>query len=238
MHDPAVTAALPTPEQMRNYFAAEKAAWQARRLRESSRAIITGNIAFVTCLLGTILVIVHSDWFKGAGPFVLCGIMLGYVACLIMSLRWMKRQRSQSSIMVIDQREAEAKRALARPVRVAVVVSGLYLFQVLAMVLWGVAFRHMSSAAILAALAVGPALAMGFFVYRFVEYRFWEDLLFAAAVLMAYTPFFVQTWDLTPLSFTALALVIVGTISLHRRWIHWTRSFPAEDVGGFEEVRS
>src|SRR5579872_870885 len=105
MHYPAKTAALPTPEQMRNYFAAEQAAWQARRLRESSRAVITGNIAFVACLFGTSLVLVHSDWFKGAGPLVLCGVTLGYVAGSIVSLRWLKRQRARSSVMVLDQRE-------------------------------------------------------------------------------------------------------------------------------------
>jgi hypothetical protein len=129
-------------------------------------------------------------------------------------------------------------RALAHPVRVAAVISGLFLFQMLATVLWSVAFRHMSNATILAALAVAPALATGFFVYRFVVYRFWEDLLFAAAVLMAYTPFFVHAWDLTPLSLAALAVVIVGTVSLHRRWVHWTRSLPAEDGDeGVKEVR-
>jgi hypothetical protein len=238
MYDPAMTAALPTPEQMRNYFAAEKAAQQARRLRESSRAIITGNIAFVACLFGTTLVLLHSESFQGAGPFLLCAIMLCYLACLILSLRWMMRQRSRSSVMILDRREVEAQRALARPVRAAVVIFALVLFQALAVVLWNIAFRHMSSAAILAALAIGPALATGFFVYRFVIYRFWEDLLFAVAIMMANVPFFLQAWDLTPLTFAALALVIFGTVSLYLRWVHWTRSLPAEDAaGGAEEVR-
>jgi hypothetical protein len=142
--------------------------------------------------------------------------------------------------MVLDQREVEAERAVAHPIRVAVVIAGLFLFQVLSVVLWGVAFRHMSSAAILAAMAVVPAVATGFFVYRFVVYRFWDDLLFAAAVIMAHTPFFVQDWDLTPLSLAALPVVILGTVSLHLRWVLWTRSLPAEeaDGGGVEEVRS
>ena len=189
--------------------------------------------------MGTTLVLMHSDWFTGVGPFVLCGIMLGYVACLIMSLRWMKRQRSQSSVMVVDQREAEAKRALAHPVRMAVVITTLFLFQMFATVVWGVAFRHMSGTAILAALVVGPALATGYFVYRFVAYRFWEDLIFAVAVVMANTPFFVQAWELTPLSLAALAIVVAGTVSLHSRWVRWTRSLPADDLdGGIGEERS
>ena len=240
MHDSAMTAALPTPEQMRNYLAAEKAAWHARRFRESSRAVITGNSAFVACLIGTILVLFQSDWFTGVGPFVICGIMLGYVAGLIVSLRWLKRQRARSSVMVLDQREEAAKKhGPAGPFRVALVIVALCFFQVLAMVLWGIAFRHMSSAAILAALAIVPVVATGFFVYRFVVFRFWEDLLFAAAVLMAHLPFILQAWELTPLSLAALPVVIVGTVSLHRRWVHWTRSLPAEDVdGGVEEVRS
>jgi len=240
MRDPTTSDALPTPDQMRNYFAAANAAWQTRRLRESSRAIITGNIAFFACLISVVLVVMHSDWFDGTGPFVMCGLMFGYIACLLVSLRWMKRQRSRNSVMVIDRRQAAAEQAIGHPRRVAVIIFAFFVFQILTMTLWNVAFRHMSNSAILAALAIGPALATGFFVYRFVVFRFWEDLLFAAAVVMAYTPFFLQDWRLTPLSFASLAAVVVGTVCLHRRWVHWARSLPCEvtDEAAAEEVLS
>src|ERR1700722_20173221 len=117
MHDPTTSDALPTPDQMRNYFAAARAAWQTRRLRESSRAIITGNLAFAACLLGTLLVVVHSDWFTGAAPFVMCGVVFVYLACLVGSLCWMKRQRSRGSVRVIDRRQAESKKTPVHPVR-------------------------------------------------------------------------------------------------------------------------
>jgi hypothetical protein len=239
MRDPTTSDALPTPDQMRNYFAAARAAWQTRRLRESSRAVITGNIAFVACLISVVLVVMQSDWFDGAGPFVMCGLLFGYIACLIVSLRWMMRQRSRSSVMVIDRREAEVKQAKGHPRQVAVIFFAFVVFQTLAIALWKVAFQHMSNSAILAALAIGPALATGFFVYRFVVFRFWEDLLFAVAVVMAYTPFFLQDWRLTPLSFASLAAVVVGTVCLHRRWVHWARSLPREDTeeATAEEVR-
>jgi hypothetical protein len=229
MHDPTTSDALPTPDQMRNYFAAAKAAWQTRRLREASRAVITGNLAFGACLLGTLLVVVHSDWFVGAAPFLMCGMLFGYLACLLASLRWMKRQRSRSSVTVIDRREAEAERARAHPVRTAVFFFAFFIFQMLALFFWSAAFKQMSTPAILATLAVAPVLAAGFFVYRYVEFRFWEDLLFAAAVVAAYTPFLLQAWGLTPLSFVSLAGVVVGTICLDRRWVAWARSLPPED---------
>ena len=239
MHDPAVTDALPTPEQMRNFIAAEKAAWLARRLREASRALVTGNVAFFACLMGTLLVVAHSDWFKGATPFVLCGIMWGYLLGLMLSWRWMKRQRSGSSVVVLDQREVEAKRAPAHPFRSAVVLSGTLLFSSLTIALWGVAFRHMSNAAMTAALGLFPAFTIGFFVYRFVLFQFWEDMLFVASVVIAYAPFLLHAWNLAPLSIASLPLVIVGIVSLHLRWVRWTRSLPAEDGdGGVKEVRS
>ena len=72
-------------------------------------------------------------------------------------------------------------------------------------------------------------------------FRFWEDLLFAGCVALAYVPLFLRSWDLTPLSFLSLLLVIPGTVSLHLRWVAWTRSLAdmgVEDISETEEVRS
>jgi hypothetical protein len=147
-----------------------------------------------------------------------------------MLLRWMKKQRLQSSVRVIDRREAEAEQTVAHPVRAAVVIMVFLVFQALTAAIWSLAFRHMSNAAILAALAATPVLAAGFFVRRFMIFRFWEDILFAAAVVTAYTPLILQNWSLTPLSFGSLAAAIFGTICLHLRWVSWARSIRAEDV--------
>ena len=71
---------LPTPAQMRTLHEASQAAWNARRMREASRAVITGNIALALCMLGTVLVVMHSRWVGTAGPFVACGLVYGDLA--------------------------------------------------------------------------------------------------------------------------------------------------------------
>ena len=67
MHDPATTDALPTPEQMRNYFAAAKSAQKARRLQAASLGIVTGNLAAAMCLIETTLVVQHAGWTSNTG---------------------------------------------------------------------------------------------------------------------------------------------------------------------------
>ncbi len=244
MHDPTTTDALPTPEQMRNYLAAAKCARQARRLREASRAIITGNVAAAAWLFETILVIMHAGWLDNDGSrddvrmLAFSGTIIGCVACMVLSLRWLKRQRSRSSVYVLDRGEAEAQRAPAHPVRAVMILISVCIFQGLGGVLWMIAFRHMSNAAIIAALTVGPLLAVGYFVYRFVIFLFWEDLLFAAGVTLAWTPFLFQAWHLAPLCLAAFPMLIVGTICLHFRWVQWQRSSALQNAGAAsEEVR-
>ncbi len=97
----------------------------------------------------------------------------------------------------------------------------------------------MSNGAILASLSITPLVGILFFVRRYMVFRFWEDLLFAGCVALAYAPFFLRTWDLTPLSLLSLLLVIPGTVSLHSRWADWSRSLAdMEGENSPEEVRS
>lgn len=230
---------LPTPAQIRTFNEVTQAALQARRMLEASRALGTGNMAFALCLLGTVLVVMHSKWGGSAGPIVMAGLIWGYLIALFFSIRWMKRQRAKSLVTVIDRREAEARKALASPRRVAAIFFLAFVSQAICGLVWWIAFRHMSNSAILASLALGPVIGIGFFVRRFVLFQFWEDLLFAGCVALAYAPMFLRKWDLTPLSFLALVLVIAGGCSLNHRWVTWTRSLA--DMGGedaFEEVRS
>ncbi len=239
MVDTTAGSGLPTPAQMRTLHEASQAAWHARRMREASRAVITGNIALALCMLGTVLVVMHSRWVGTAGPFVACGLVYGDLAVMFLSLRWMKRQRAQSLVTVVDRREEEARKAVARPWRAVAFLCALLVFQAVCVIGWSIGLRHMSNGAILASLAVGPLIGILFFVRRFMVFRFWEDLLFAGCVALAYAPFFLGSWDLTPLSFVSLVLVIPGAASLHSRWVVWTRSLA--DVGGedsAEEVRS
>jgi len=224
---------------MRTLYEASQAAWNARRMREAARAVITGNIALAICMLGTVLVVMHSRSMGTAGPFVACGLVYGDLALMFLSLRWMKRERAHSLVTVVDRREDEVRKAVARPWRAVAVLVALLGFQALSVIGWSIGLRHMSNAAILASLSIGPLIGILFFVGRFMVFRFWEDLLFAGCVALAYAPFFLRSWDLTPLSFLSLLLVFTGAASLHSRWVAWSRSLA--DLGGEdspEEVRS
>lgn len=239
MVDTTAGGGLPTPAQMRTFYEISQAVWHARRMREASRAVITGNVAFVFCLVGAFLELAHSRWAGSASPFVMCGLMFGYITGLALSLRWMKRQRSRSMVTVVDRREEAARTAVARPWMMTGYVVAIFVFQAAVAVAWGVAFRHMSNAAIVASLALCPIMGMLYFVARFVIYRFWEDLLFAGCVALAWAPFFLRAWGLTLLSLVSLFLVILGAASLHFRWLIWSRSLADVDSADIaEEVQS
>jgi hypothetical protein len=220
---------LPTADQMRSLLAVSEAARQARRVREASRAIITGNIAAIFCLFGTVLSLMHSEWVSPDAPFLLCGLVYSYLAILYFSIRWMKRRQARCTVTVTDRREEAARTAPARPRQAVAVVLAIILFQIVAGVGWLIAFRHMSNAAILFAFGVCPLLGVLFFTYRFASFLLWEDLLFAGCVALAFGPFLLEASDLAPLSFASLLLVAIGTASLHSRWSRWVRS--VEDTG-------
>jgi hypothetical protein len=239
MADTTAGGSLPTPTQLRTLYEASQAASYARRMREASRAIIIGNIALGLCMLGTYLGVMHSHWAGAAAPFVTSGLVYGDLAILFLSLGWMKRQRAHSLVTVVDLREEKVRTAVARPWRVAAFFFAAVVFWVVSVIGWSIALRHMSNPAILASLSIGPLIGILYFVRRFVVFQFWEDLLFAVCVALAYAPFFLQSWDLSPLSFLSLLLVILGAASLHSRWVTWTRSLAdmgSEDIS--EEVRS
>jgi hypothetical protein len=232
MVDISAGGSLPTAAQMQTYYEASQAVWCAQRMREASRAVITGNIALALCMLGTVLVVIDSPSVGMAGPFVADGLIFGYLAILFLSLRWMKRQRSQSLVTVVHRQEENMRKAVARPSRLVTILLAAVVFQVVCTIGWSIAFGHMSNAALLGGLAFCPVGGVVFFVRRFVVFHFWEDLLFAGCVALAYAPFFLRSWDLTPLCFFSLALVIPGVASLHYRWVAWTLSLP--DMGNEE----
>ena len=237
MHDAVTTDALPTPEQMRNYLAAAKSAQKARRLQEASRAIITGNIAAAVCLMESALVVQHAGWTSNTGRMlVLDGVIFGYIALAVLSLRWMKRQRSRSSVYVLDQ--FEAQRVPAKRVRAVAMLIFVFMALGTAVALWTIDVNRLNQSAIIAVLSVAPLAAVVFFVCRFVMFRFWEDLLFAAAVALAYLPFPFQAWHLAPLCLATFPMVIVGTVFLHFRWVRWHRASAIQnDESVSEEVR-
>ncbi len=219
--------ALPTSSQMRNLTNAAEAAWHARQLREASRAFITGNFVLGICLLGTLLVVVHDDSVPGA-PFVMCGLLAAYLVEMILAFRCMSRQRAQGIVTVISRREQEVRSAAVRPWRVATTFFVLFTLQAVMVGVWSIALPRMTTQTILVVLAGLPVLGVASFVRRYVEFRLWEDLLFAASVALAYVPFVFQAWALAPLSFLALLMAAVAMLCLHRRWMRWTRSMADE----------
>ncbi len=237
MNDPSTTDALPSPEQMRNYFAAAKAAQEARRLQEASRAIITGNIAAAICLIETTLVVQHAGWTDDTGKMlVLDGVLFGYIALAVLSMRWLKRQRSRNSVYVLNQ--FEAQRVPAGRVRAVAMLVFAFMVLCTGVAFWTIDVNRVPQWAIIAALSIGPLFAVGYFVCRFVMFRFWEDLLFAAAVGLAYLPFPFLAWHLAPLCLASFPMVIVGTASLHFRWVRWQRSASLQNAeSANEEVR-
>jgi hypothetical protein len=228
---------LPTPAQMRAFQEANRAMGQAVRMREASRALVTGHIALGICLVGTMLVVSHH---RGTNAFfVMDALLLGYLGCLFWAIRRMKGQRLKSLVKVTDRGDDELRKLAAKPRKVALYFFGWMSFQALCAIGWTIAFRHMSYTTMLASLAILPLMGIGYFVYRVAKFAFWEDFLFAMCIALAYMPFFLQPGPTTPLSFLALVLVIVGTVSLHHRWEVWSRSLDdlASEQAG-EEVAS
>jgi hypothetical protein len=229
MVDTPVADQLPTVAQMRAFHNASFAAWHARRLREASRGVITGHTAFAICMFPTSLVIAGS----GVAPFIFAGLIPGYVAVLFLSIRWVKRERAQSLVTVVDRREEEARTAVVRPWKVFVALGVIFAFQLAFIAGVKMAFHHMSGSAIVASLSIGPIVGILYFVRRFVLFSFWEDLLFAACVALSHLVFLLNGGRLIVLSFIALLLVALGTASLQGRWVKWTRSLP--DPGNEED---
>ena len=227
---------LPTPAEMRAFNEASQAAWQAARMREASQGLVTGHIALGICLLGTALVVMRLG---ANAPFIACALLFGYLGCLIWAIRRVKGQRLKGLVKVIDRREVQLRKAIAKPIKAALIFLGIMCYNMLCGYGWMIAFRHMSNSAILASLAITPVMGIGYFVYRAVKFAFWEDLLFAACIALAYLPIFFEPGPLAPLSFLALILVLVGTASLQHRWEAWLRSLnDLPDEGECEEVGS
>lgn len=79
MLDAIAGDSLPTPAQMRTLCEASQAVWYARRMREASRAIITGNIALA-----------YSPIFLGPWD-------LGALSFLALFLAWIPMQEKRAN---------------------------------------------------------------------------------------------------------------------------------------------
>ena len=212
---------LPTPAEMRAFHEANRATWQAVRMREASHALVTGHIALGICLPGTCM-------FLGTNaPLVLIALLFGYLGCLFWAIRHIKGQRLKSLVKVTDRLDVELA---VNPRKVVLYVLGVMSYYVLCITGWTIFHRHMPTATHLASLAIFPLMGIGYFVYRAVRLAFWEYFLFAMCIPLAYMPIFFPPGPATPLSLLPLMLVIVGAASLYHRWEVWSRSL--DDLAG------
>ncbi len=224
MVDTSVADGLPTATQMRKLHDARRAAWQARRMREASRATIAGNIAMGIGVLGPALVYVHSGRSIASVPFAMFGLLAGYLLYFFLTFLWWKRQRERCVVTVFARYEEQSHRT-ALPWKLTVIVLVCYSILFAGMVGKIFPFPIVSLTAIMENLSLCClVLTVLYFVVRFVAFQFWEDLLFAASVLLAYTPFFLSKWEYTPRCFLSLFLVLLGTASLQTRWTTWTQA--------------
>jgi hypothetical protein len=216
---------LPTPAEMRAFNEVNRATWQAIRMREASRALVTGGFALSMCLPGACLSL-GTD-----APFVLIALLLGCLGCLFWAIRRIKKQRLKSLVKVTDRFEDELA---AKPRKAVLYAFGMMSCYVLGSAGWTILRQHMSTATHLASLAIFPLMCIGFFAYRALKLAFWKYFLFAMCIPLAHMPIFFLPGPTTPLSSTALilmsmsaasvVLVIVGAASLHHRWEVWSRS--------------
>ena len=67
------------------------------------------------------------------------------------------------------------------------------------------------------------AIMAGLFVGRFVLFQFWENLVFAACVAIAWSLYLPRDRRLAALAIVPLLAVVVATACLDRRWRVWVR---------------
>lgn len=231
---------LPTPAQMRAFNEANRATWQAVRMREASHALVPGLMTFFVCLPGT------SMFLGTNAPFVLLALLFGSLGLLFWAVRRIKGQRLKSPVKVTSRLDEELA---AKPRKAVLYVFGWWSYCVICMIGWSALRPYMSTTTHLASLAIFPLMCIGYFVYRAVGLAFWEYFLFAICIPLAYMPLFFQPGATTPLSFwpliwvivstASMISVIVGTASLYHRWEVWSGSLEdlASEHAG-EEVAS
>lgn len=231
---------LPTPAQIQAFDEANRASWQAARMREASRAFVMGHITLGICTPGIFMFLAND------APFVLIALIFGYLGCLFWAIRRIKGQRLKSLVRVTDRLEVELA---VKPYKTVLYLFGMMLYSALCGIGWTILRRHMSTATHLASLTIFPLMCIGFFVYHAVRLALWEYFLFAICIPLAYMPILLQPEPTTPLRSLALilvivsaslmVLVIVGAASLYHRWEVWSRSLDdlASEQAG-EEVAS
>lgn len=229
MADESSDMLLPTAEQMKAYFDVQRAVRLAARLREASRALLTGFVATGLCIAGAMLAVMHDTArFGRSAPFVVCLVSYPYLGYFWWCVRLTKRH-ADSGMTPLDDLNPASPQARAKPRALALSLAVTFVLMMAgSAVMWSYAFRVMSTSQILLALSIGPIAGIVFHLIRMVKFGFWEEGLLAFAVGLAFGPFLSQAWRWTPLCFVAIALTEVAKWSMFGRWLRWR----AEQAGG------
>ncbi|HEV3162557.1 MAG TPA: hypothetical protein VGZ22_00855 [Isosphaeraceae bacterium] len=207
---------------------ADQAARQARRLVDASRGIITGNIAMAFCLPPMLMVLweaaPHADGSRILGAL----LSLAFLAWVVMSIRMFPRLRSAGAVSVVDRVEVNLNEIQKHPFRRLVPAYAWVLGWFL---LWGYLFKVMPYSAVVITMWTVTAVLTGVFIGRFVYFQFWEDLVFAASVTLAWGLYLLRLPRLALVAALPPIAVILATICLYQRWRTWVRSVPAAEAG-------
>jgi uncharacterized membrane protein YjjP (DUF1212 family) len=153
--------------------------------------------------------------------------MIGFVTWFLLSLLWWVGLRSSGGVKVVDRIEENLNEIRKHPIRRLVPGYALTMASIFACLYL---FNMMYYSSIMIMMWTVVAMYSGFFVGRFFLFHFWEDLLFAASVALAWGLYLLQARQLASLAIVPPLAVIVGTVCLHHRWRNWVRSLPASEA--------
>lgn len=224
---------------------ADRAALQARRLLDASRSLLTGNIAMGCCLPPLMMITVR--FLRNDRDFWLWMMVVPMFLGWVVASTWvLVRHRSAGEVKVVDGLALEVRQLKERPSRFPgfairlpgfivpasvglVVGSWLLRYKVGLYVVWHLKQwlpAPINSIVFFSSFILLVVILIGLFIGRFVVYRFWEDILFAASIALAWVlPALLPRGDgLAVLAAIPVLAVIVGTTSLNRRWRLWFRT--------------
>ena len=206
---------------------AERAAWRTRRLLDASRAILTGTIACGCCLPAVVMIGWDATAGDDLGRILGCLVIIAFSIWMLVSVFWLIPRRSRGGIKVVDRFEANLspgrKNFFWRFLPACAFVLG-------ATAMWSILFKVLPGSGMVLAMWLVTAIMAGRFVGRFVLFQFWEDLVFAASVAIAWSLYLPRDRRLAALAIVPLLAVVVATACLDRRWRVWARDLRVADA--------
>jgi hypothetical protein len=202
-------------------------AWRTRRLLDASRAILTGTIAFGFCLPAVVMIGWDATAAGDLGRVLGLLVITGFLIWMLISVFWLIPRRSRGGVKVVDRFETNLSQVRRnfwwRFLPAYALVLGTT-------ALWSILFNVMPGSGVVLTMWLVTAMLAGLFVALFVLFQFWEDLVFAGSVAMAWSLYLLPDRRLAPLVIVPLLAVVVATVCLDRRWPAWVSDLRAADA--------